>query len=109
MKKIMTSLMAVALTLGIITTTFAQDTKTPVINKRQQRQSNRVKQGIKSGEVTGKEAVGLALEQKAIQRQEARAKADGNVTTKERAKIHRSQNQASKDIYKAKHNKRDRN
>ena len=89
---------------------FAQDPQakpksdqTPAIDKREQNQKQRIKEGVKSGELTKKEARRLAAEQKKIKRDEAKAKSDGKVTPQERRKIRREQNRASKDIYRQKH------
>ena len=46
------------------------------------------------------------LQKKGIQKTKKRAKADGQVTKKERAKIHARQNQASKNIYRKKNNRK---
>jgi hypothetical protein len=93
---------------------FAQDPnqpqtttpKTPKITKRQMNQRARIRQGVKSGELTKGEARNLRQEQKTIQAEKQMAKADGKVTPAERAKIRRDQNKASKDIYRLKHNNR---
>ena len=93
---------------------FAQDpntppqgtTKTPEINKRQMNQRARIRQGVKSGELTKAEARNLRQEQKTIQAEKKMAKADGKVTPAERAQIRKDQNKASKDIYRKKHNMR---
>ena len=55
------------------------------------------------GPTTGKETVRLEKEQAAVNRAEAKAKADGTVTKHERRRLHRMQDAASKDIYKQKH------
>ena len=82
--------------------TFAQ-TSTPQIDKREQAQKERIRQGVRSGELTRKEARRLATGQAKIRAEEKRAKADGIVTPQERAKITRDQNKASKRIAKQKH------
>ena len=93
---------------------FAQDPnmapqgtpKTPEIHKRQMNQRARIRQGVKSGELTKKEAKNLRQEQKTIKAEKKIAKADGKVTPAERAEIRKDQNKASKDIYRKKHNMR---
>ena len=93
---------------------FAQDPnppqtgtkKTPVINERQKNQRARIRQGVRSGELTKGEAKNLRQEQKTIQAEKKIAKADGKVTPAEREQIRRDQNKASKDIYRRKHNNR---
>lgn len=93
---------------------FAQDPnppqagtkKTPVINERQKNQRARIRQGVRSGELTKGEARNLRQEQKTIQAEKKMAKADGKVTPAERAQIRKDQNKASRDIYRKKHNNR---
>jgi len=84
---------------------FAQ-TATPKVTKRQHHQQQRIKEGIKSGEVTKGEAARLEAQQGKIAVDKAKAKSDGVVTAKERAKLQREQNRASKNIYKKKHNEK---
>jgi len=83
-------------------------TKTPVVKERQVNQKARIRQGVKSGELTKGEARHLRQEQKTIQAEKQMAKADGKVTPAERAKLRHDQNKASKDIYRLKHNDRTR-
>lgn len=78
-------------------------TATPAINQTQQTQEKRINQGIKSGEVTRKEATKLEAEQVQIQREKKIARADGKVTPKEKAKIKKKQKVASKKIHHQKH------
>jgi len=86
-----------------------RSSETPVIDKREQNQKARIKQGVKSGELTKKEARKLGAEQKKIQRDEKKAKADGVVTPEEKAKIRKEQRKASKDIYRQKHDTQKKN
>jgi hypothetical protein len=93
---------------------FAQDpnppqtgnTKTPVINERQKNQKARIRQGVRSGQLTKGEARNLRQEQRTIKAEKQMAKVDGKVTPAERAKVRRDQNKANRDIYRMKHNKR---
>jgi hypothetical protein len=78
------------------------------IRKTAKNQSARIAQGIKSGELTKKEACTLIRQQKEIRKDVKEAKADGVVTLSERKEIRQDQNQASKSIYRKKHNNRDR-
>jgi len=84
-------------------------TKTPRINKRESHQQKRIFQGAKSGELTRKEFVGLEKEQAQIRIMERRAKSDGEVTKRERARLQRELNQSNRHIYRQKHDKQDRN
>lgn len=77
--------------------------------KREGRQQARIGQGIKSGELTHREAKKLRKGQKRIDRMQNKAKADGQVTAEERAKIEKAQDRQNKLIYKQKHDSQDRN
>lgn len=110
--KIQTLIAALALTVGA--SAFAQapaapvapkdPTATPRIDQRQVEQQKRIDQGVASGQLTPKEAAGLQKRETKIAKDEAVAKADGKVTAKERRKLDREQDRASKAIYKQKHN-----
>ncbi|MES2207462.1 MAG: hypothetical protein V4525_11810 [Pseudomonadota bacterium] len=78
----------------------------PTIDQRQTHQERRIDQGIRSGELTPREANRLARGQEHIDRLENRAKADGVVTRWERQRIQQAQNEQNRRIYRAKHNYR---
>ncbi|HZP85986.1 MAG TPA: hypothetical protein VFB54_04140 [Burkholderiales bacterium] len=78
-------------------------TQDPGVNKRQHRQHQRIVQGIRSGELTRSEARALRAEQRAIRAEEREFKADGELTRGERRELHRDLNEASRDIYREKH------
>lgn len=84
-------------------------TNDPGIQKRMENQENRIEQGVKSGQLTPREAGRLETEQARIQQNEERMKADGKLTAGERERLTRQQNKASKDIYRLKHNNRKAN
>jgi hypothetical protein len=102
----MKKLMVLASVLFVITCSIvsAQD-NTPRVDKRQDRQQARIREGIGSGEVTRAEARRLRAEQRHIRRAERRAKADGEVTVRERARLERRQNKVSRDIRRQKHDR----
>jgi hypothetical protein len=79
--------------------------KTPRITHRQVKQQARIKQGVKSGELTKGETIRLEKEQAKIQADKKEAKADGKVTPQERRKIKKEQNKTSRHIKRSKHNK----
>ena len=81
---------------------------TPVIDQREQRQEERIDQGVASGELTRREARRLEAQQTHIDRMENRAKADGVVTGRERARIHQTQDRASARIARNKHDRQAR-
>lgn len=73
------------------------------VDQRQHNQTDRIRQGVRSGELTKDEARGLVKEQKEIRRDIREARSDGVVTREERREIRQEQNQASRHIYKEKH------
>ncbi len=86
---------------------FAQ-AETPVIDQRQMNQEQRIDQGIASGQLNQREANRLDRQQDRIDRMENRAKADGVVTDKERARLGAAQNRASRHIAREKHDRQGR-
>ena len=80
------------------------------VNARERRQEQRIHQGVRSGELTRREAERLQAEQARIRVDEAFARrSGGEFTARERARIEREQNKASRDIYRQKHDRQDRN
>jgi hypothetical protein len=75
-----------------------------VIDARQVRQDWRIDQGVRSGSLTPAETRVLRVEQGRIARTRDRALADGAMSVRERTRITREQNQASRDIHRLKHN-----
>src|SRR5262245_24322195 len=96
---------AILFTLGLVITfsltAFAQ-TKTPLVNKREKNQKQRIVQGVKSGNLTFRETARLLNQQADIRRDERIAKSDGVVTLGERFRLHRELNHASRSIRKQK-------
>jgi hypothetical protein len=93
------------LTLAALTATMAfAQTATPRIERREARQDARIHQGVRTGELTRGEAHRLRAGERHIDRMEARAKSDGVVTPRERARINRAQTQESRRIHRLKHN-----
>jgi hypothetical protein len=86
----------------------AQDYQTPGVNERQENQRDRIQQGVVSGELTRAEAAEARQDQRHIRRAEHRAKSDGVVTKRERARLHHKQNQASRELHRNKHDRQDR-
>lgn len=82
---------------------------TPRFDARQHHQRERIAQGVKSGELTMRETRRLAAGQVHLNRVERRAKADGEVTARERARLQREADQQSRRIYRQKHDAQDRN
>ena len=99
-------LIMVIITIGVLTVITSAQDKTPIINKREVKQNNRIKEGVKTDQLTKGEAKYLHQEQKEIRNSKRSAKQDGKVTNGERRMIRTEQNKANKDIYRLKHNKR---
>jgi len=83
-------------------------TATPNIDKRKAEQQQRIDQGVKSGQLTDREAASLQKGQAKVQRMEDKAKADGVVTDKERKNITHEQDKQSKRIEREKHDRQHR-
>ncbi len=73
------------------------------IDRRQARQDYRIHQGVRSGEITRREAYRLEREQAHIRHMERNAKADGYVSHYERDRIRAAQNAANRHIYNEAH------
>jgi hypothetical protein len=73
------------------------------IDRRQAIQDYRIHQGVRSGEITRREAYRLEREQAHIRRLERNAKADGYLSPYERDRIRAAQNAASRHIYEESH------
>lgn len=93
------------LTAAMLTATIAS-AGTPRIDHRQARQGARIHQGVRSGELTYREARALRAGQGHVRRLERRAKSDGCVTGRERVRINAAQNRQNRHIYALKHNGR---
>jgi hypothetical protein len=91
--------------LGSVPSAFA-GTRSPGINRREANQQRRINRGIRSGQLTPKETYRLQRQQANINAQEARFKSDGNLSRRERRVLKNRLNRSSKNIYRAKHNRR---
>lgn len=68
------------------------------VDARQSVQRARIRGGIRDGSLNRAEARRLSMQQRHIRRTERRMKLDGNLSTKDRARLHRKQNIASRNI-----------
>ena len=73
-------------------------------DKRVERQQSRIRQGVKSGELTRKEAKQLRQQQKKIAKLAHKFNRDGYLSKHERKKLEKKQDKASNRIYRLKHN-----
>lgn len=90
---------------SFVAVTASADAPAPV---RQARQAARIQQGVATGELTRGETARLAAQQAHIQVVKVKARADGVVTARERARLDHMQDQNSRTIYRLKHNGRSR-
>ncbi|MDB5203036.1 MAG: hypothetical protein JWQ27_2445 [Ferruginibacter sp.] len=72
-------------------------------------QHQRIKQGVKSGELTRHETKTLVKQQKETRQDVRQAKADGIITPGEKKEIRQDKRKSNRTIYRTKHNNRDRN
>lgn len=79
------------------------------INHREYRDQRRIGQGIRSGELTRREARGLEAGLARIRVDERFARRDGVITPRERARLNHELNHESRAIYRQKHDGQDRN
>ncbi len=102
--KIKAILSAIAL-VAISSSTFAQEaTEMQKVNPNKT-QKERIKQGVKSGEITKKEKAKIEVQRQETKAAVKDAKSDGVVTPEEKAEIEKQRKQASNTIYRKKHNK----
>jgi len=97
MRKLYTMTFTLAVVIGLCSIASAQD-QTKRIDQREQRQQNRVANGIKNGSISSGEAARIERNEARIKRDEARAKADGVVTGRERARLNRELNHTNREI-----------
>ena len=90
--------------LSFITLASPSHAGTPWVDQRQDRQWNRIYDGIQSGRLTASEAASLLRGQAHVYRMERRFKSDGVVTLGERLRLHNALNRQSARIYAKKHN-----
>ena len=102
MKRILSAVTVMTILMSGIA--YAQ-TNTPVINERQANQEQRIDQGIESGQLNEQEANRLNRQQERINKMEGRAKSDGVMTKRERARISAAQHRASRHIAREKHDR----
>ena len=76
------------------------------VGRRRENQQDRIAQGVKSGQLTPGETAMLEKQQKGINKQVAsdRKANGGTLTASEKKQVNKEQNQASRNIYKKKHN-----
>lgn len=91
--------------LAVAAPAFAQETR---VDRRQERQEQRIDQGVKSGALTPRETRKLERGQRHVEKLETKAQADGKVTAKEKVRLEHAQDVQSRRIYNQKHDKQTR-
>ena len=104
----MKKLLAIAVLGTLALPAFAQYAP-PQADQRQDRQERRIQQGVRSGELTPREAARLERGQARIRQMQQDALADGHINRRERAAIDREQDKQNQLIARLKHNDRSRN
>jgi hypothetical protein len=97
-----------AMGLALVMVAGSASAGTPRLDQREQHQRARIHNGVRSGELTRRETRHLAAGQVHLRRAEARAKSDGVVTARERARLQHEANQQSRRIHRQKHDAQDR-
>lgn len=108
MKKTLTLIAGLMLATATLTAQADPGTRDPRVNARQATQHDRIKQGVRSGELTRRETRKVAEEQRDVRQLERAYKSDGKLTGAERLDLAHEQNQASREIYKQKHDAQER-
>ena len=103
MKRLVSVIVSGVFLLGLSAVCFAG------VNGRQYREQHRIREGVRSGELTRREAGRLEAEQARIRVDERFARRDGYISPRERARLDRDLDRASRDIYRQKHDGQDRN
>jgi len=92
---------AAVIGLATVATAMPADAR---INGRQQRQQQRIFNGVQSGALNGRETYRLERREGRIASYEARSRADGGgLSWKERYRIEKMQDRTSRAIYRQKH------
>ncbi len=110
MRKITSLVFAALFTIFVFAASdLAQAQRRPYsINHRETRQQKRIRQGVKSGELTAKETYKLERQQYKLRRTEARYRRSGDgLTARERYRLQRQENRTSRAIYRQKHDRQD--
>ena len=106
MRRVVSFLVAAVFLLGASAVTMAGPRG---INAREHREQQRINQGIRSGELTRREAGRLEAGLARIRINERFARSDGYISPRERARLERELNRESRGIYRQKHDGQDRN
>jgi hypothetical protein len=92
-----------ALAVGALVSTSVLAQNTQDVIQRDVNQEKRIEQGLKSGELTTKEASKLERDESRVDKMESKALSDGKLSNGEKRRIEQEQNKVSKEIYREKH------
>jgi uncharacterized membrane protein YebE (DUF533 family) len=101
MKQVMLTVSAVVFMTGVA---FAE-AEAPMFDQRQANQEQRIDQGIAREQLNERESNRLNKQQQHVNTMEDRAKSDGVMTKKERARIAAAQDRAARHIAREKHDR----
>ncbi len=91
---------------GLLVLSLAGPVSAGVIRQREQRQQERIREGVRSGSLTPGETRRLERRQFRIERERRAALRDGRMGPAERRHIRHMQDRESRDIYRLRHNPR---
>jgi uncharacterized membrane protein YebE (DUF533 family) len=96
-------------TLLFVVILAATNASAQTIGQHERNQQRRIREGVKSGKLTRAEARNVRHDQKEIREDIREAKHDdGKIDASERKEIKQEQRRASREIYRKKHNARER-
>ena len=92
----------------VVVSALSSLAKAGEVDRREERQQDRIGQGVQSGQLTPGETAHLEKQEQRIDSQvkTERAENGGHLTAAERRQVNREQNRESRRIYAAKHNAR---
>ncbi len=93
------------LTAGLLSAGGAYAQSMYGVDHSQDYQQDRIEHGIRDGQITRSEGYRLEQGERAIDRAQARARADGVVTPQERARVDRMADREGRDIYRQSHDR----
>jgi hypothetical protein len=105
MKIVFSIFLAATFAIGASTVSLAHPRG---VNSREHREQQRINQGIRSGELTRREARRVEAGLARIRIDERFARMDGHLSPTERARLQRELNRESRSIYRQKHDAQDR-
>ena len=93
-----------ALATGVLSTAALAQTAAEQDQQRDVNQQERIEQGLKSGELSTKEAGSLERDEQHVDRMEAKDLKNGSINPAEQARLNAAENKTSNAIYADKHN-----